>query len=184
MGDSQHRRPTAPFGPLVAIFLVVFAPAVAQSTASPPPAPWPAVEPQPSPAPPVPPQLPLTPSQARQTEVSTIEGVRSVLALAIGSGTPHSLVLPPGLHLELGGQPLQCNAQVNITIASSLAGATIDAQGASRLFEVTNGCNLILKRLLLVNGFSAQVRVRSPPRPHARGAGKGFACRALSGPRG
>ena len=73
---------------------------------------------------------------------------------AVASGAGASLYLQSGATFRLGGEPLRCNTTVDITLASSFAGATVDAEGLSRVIEVKNGCRLTLRRLNLLNGNS------------------------------
>ena len=67
------------------------------------------------------------------------------------------IYLQPGVIFQLGGEPLRCNTPVNMNLASSYMGATLDAEKGSRVFEVTNGCRLTLRLLNLLNGKSTEV---------------------------
>ncbi|KAL3905551.1 MAG: hypothetical protein SGPRY_010872 [Prymnesium sp.] len=63
------------------------------------------------------------------------------------------LYLPPGSLLSLGGAPIVIG-QIDALIASEGEGARLDAEHASRVFEVRRGAHLELRALTLANGHS------------------------------
>ena len=62
-----------------------------------------------------------------------------------------SFVLPPGLVLLLGGTPLRVGP-IDLRLMSFGAGATLDAQGLSRIFDVEPGARLQIDSLRRANG--------------------------------
>lgn len=119
-----------------------------QQPPPPPPAP-----PPPSPAPP--PSASPPPVPPGYEVISTISALRSRLA---SSASVFLFYFRPGFVLPLGGSSISASGK-SLTLASSGEGATIDAMGLSRHFDVTKGGQLHLIHMRLVNGFTA-VRVR------------------------
>lgn len=78
----------------------------------------------------------------------------ATLRAAILSPPPSGIVIlfiPEGLSLPLEGRPLHA-VRSNVTLRSLGQGATLDAGGVSRHFEVADGGSLHLDRVHLVNG--------------------------------
>ena len=94
-------------------------------------------------------QLPLIP-------VTSAESIRWLLSSSSGSA-PLRFYVPPGTQLALGGSALSISSEVEIF--SDGAGATFDAQGISRHFDVKAGAQLQLQHLTLMNGQSTNVSV-------------------------
>jgi type V secretory pathway adhesin AidA len=69
-------------------------------------------------------------------------------------GASLSLYLSPGTTFRLGGEPILCNAPINLTMDSSHGGATLDAEQASGTFRISDGCHLKLGSLSLVHGHA------------------------------
>ena len=70
------------------------------------------------------------------------------------SSTDISIFLAPNAHIKLRNQ-IWCTSNIKVTVASSGEGATLDGQGQTRLFYLTDGCSLTLRGLALVNGWAA-----------------------------
>ncbi|EOD38004.1 hypothetical protein EMIHUDRAFT_200377 [Emiliania huxleyi CCMP1516] len=74
----------------------------------------------------------------------------------IGVAASTSIYLPPGAHFELGSEihqhSISCVSNINVTVASSGEGATLDGRGQTGLFYLSGGCSLTLRGLTLVNG--------------------------------
>ena len=98
------------------------------------------------PAPLLPPPLRLLPDGFQV--VGAASDIRAALRY------PHARVcfhLPEGFRFGLGGAQVAVH-QSNVTIRSDGVGATIDAEGLSRHFDVAKGAQLHLENLRLVNG--------------------------------
>ena len=81
----------------------------------------------------------------------TVFTLRALIDSA-ASGAPLALELPEGAVFSLGGAQLEVPSGANVTIASEGEGATIDGEGLSRVFEVSNNTALTLRRVHLLNG--------------------------------
>lgn len=77
------------------------------------------------------------------------------MAASLASQTPLHVQLPEGTHLPLGGSELVVGVNLNLTLRSSGAGATIDGEHLSRLFNVGTGATLDIDTIHLVNGSTA-----------------------------
>ena len=77
------------------------------------------------------------------------------MAASLASQTPLHVQLPEGTHLPLGGSELMVGVNLNLTLRSSGAGATIDGEHLSRLFTVGLGATLEIDTVHLVNGSTA-----------------------------
>ena len=77
------------------------------------------------------------------------------MAASLASQTPLHVQLPEGTHLPLGGSELVVGVNLNLTLRSSGAGATIDGEHLSRLFTVGTGATLEIDTVHLVNGSTA-----------------------------
>lgn len=113
----------------------------------PPPSPPPVPPPSPS-LPPPPPAPPLPPVNPGAVAVHTIEELRSALAAT----DPTVSIVLPAAWFRLGGEALVVPAGVNATLRSVETGATLDAEGRSRIFEVYGA--LSLSRLHLTRGLA------------------------------
>jgi hypothetical protein len=80
--------------------------------------------------------------------------LRSLVEQAVRNVSSRTLNLLPGAYFALGGAPLVCDAPINLSLSSSFSGATLDAEGFSRIIEVSNGCSLTTHRLVMLNGYS------------------------------
>eukprot|EP00966_Prymnesium_polylepis_P039652 920191-Prymnesium_polylepis.1 len=85
--------------------------------------------------------------------VGTTAQVRAAIADAPPFGSL-ALYLPPNSELQLGGEPIKVGT-IELQLSSDDAGATLDAQYASRIFEVTDGARLWLYSMTLANGCAA-----------------------------
>ena len=116
-----------------------------------PPAPSsPPLLPPPPRSPPVPPLPPTPPLFPDQTLITTPSALRAALAGA-APGSSVVLFVPPGAVFVLSSSPLVVDG-VNLTLASAGAGATLDAQLASRCLEVRNNGSATLEHIHLRNG--------------------------------
>ncbi|EOD32673.1 hypothetical protein EMIHUDRAFT_253292, partial [Emiliania huxleyi CCMP1516] len=77
--------------------------------------------------------------------------LRSLIAEAAVSQADVSIYLPPRADFKLGSH-ISCGSDINVTVASSGEGATLDGQEQTRLFYLSGGCSLTLRGLTLVNG--------------------------------
>lgn len=117
--------------------------------------------PQPPP-PPRPPQLPLPPLPsliltAGERVATGVEEMRNIIHDASQSTqrSKHALILlPPGIHLRLGGSQIECTTQMRLRIRSTGVGATLDGEGRSRIFYLSGECSIELEGLRLVNGYA------------------------------
>ena len=118
--------------------------------------------PQPPP-PPRPPQLPLPPLPsltltAGERVATGVEEIRNIIHDASQS-TPRSkralILLPPGIHLRLGGSQIECTTEMRLRVRSTGAGATLDGEGRSRIFYLSGDCSIELEGLRLVNGYAS-----------------------------
>ena len=115
---------------------------------SPPPSPPSPPLPHTPPAPPLPP--PLQPLPDGFQGVGAASDIRNALLTPPGVGDV-SLYLSEGSRYSLGGSQLVVHHK-NVTLRSSGTGATIDAEGLSRHFDVALGAELHLQHVHLVNG--------------------------------
>ena len=119
-----------------------------------PPAPLsPPAPPAPPAAPPPPPIPPFAPVPSGVHAVATADQIRGRIN-ATAPGGSLALQLPPGVIIPLEGAAIVVGA-ISLTIASSGAGATLDAGRRSRVFEVQPGAQLQLQSLTLANGASS-----------------------------
>ena len=63
-----------------------------------------------------------------------------------------AVALSPGVHLELGGEPLVVSDGANVTISSEGEGATIDAQWLSKCLLIQRGARVELINIRIING--------------------------------
>ena len=84
--------------------------------------------------------------------VSNAADLEAAIASAASLAAALSLFVQPQATIRLQ-RALVISGGINVTVASSGAGATIDGLGASRLFEIVDG-RLELWSLNLANGFS------------------------------
>ena len=103
-----------------------------------------------SPSPPLVPPLrpPLPPLAPGSVAVASESELRSLIE---GATTDVSVFLVPGAHLKLNKE-IRCGSNINVTIASSGEGATLDGQGDTSIFDLRGGCSLTLRGLAIVNG--------------------------------
>ena len=140
---------------------------------SPPPPPAPPIPPPsaPQPASPTspPPRWPPPTDPPNAPGVTTVTSTED-LRLLLGTGQSRrgrradahehsvSVRLPAGTHLKLGGSPITVSGQ-NLSIISDCGDnasyPTIDAELASRAFDVSNGGSLALQCVRVVNGAIA-----------------------------
>ena len=108
--------------------------------------------PPPPASPPPPPLLPLPPLSSGFDAAASEAELRSLITEAAATPLADvSVYLAPGAHLKLSSQ-IRCASSINVTVASSSEGATLDGQGQTRLFSLSGGCSLTLRGLTLVNG--------------------------------
>lgn len=112
------------------------------------PVPLPLMPPLPPPPPPLPPTLPLL---AGEVQLASADELRSLLATA---KSDLHIFVPPGVLLRTKGREIVCARPMRVLLRSSGAGATIDGESRSRLFKLTNGCDLSLQTIHLTNGFA------------------------------
>uniref|UniRef100_A0A7S3TW75 MAM domain-containing protein n=1 Tax=Emiliania huxleyi TaxID=2903 RepID=A0A7S3TW75_EMIHU len=117
---------------------------------SPPPIPPP--PPVTPPSPPFPPSPPLAPGFVATASEAEL---RSLITEAAASQANVSIYLPPSADFKMDSQ-ISCGSDINVTVASSGEGATLDGQEQSGLFYLEGGCSLTLRGLILVNGRAAQ----------------------------
>jgi len=119
-----------------------------------PPAPpsSPPLPPSPPSTPPLPPPLPSPPLFPGFVAAVSEAELRSLITeAAAGPLADVSVYLAPGAHVKLSSQ-IRCASSINVTVASSSEGATLDGQGKTGLFYLLGGCSLTLRGLTLVNG--------------------------------
>ena len=85
-----------------------------------------------------------------------VVGGRGDISLARARNPPASGIipaffLPEGATFLLGGEPLHVYRS-SLTLAAHGSGATLDAQGISRHFEVADGGSVTLRRVRLAHG--------------------------------
>ena len=118
----------------------------------PPPPSAPPLPPLPPPSPPLSPPPPLPPLSPDFVAAASEAELRNLIQDALADV---SIYLPPSADFKLGSQ-ISCSSSINVTVASSGEGATLDGQEQSGLFYLEGGCSLTLRGLILVNGRAAQ----------------------------
>jgi hypothetical protein len=130
-----------------------------------PPSPWPPPSVPPLPSPPVSPMPPLSPpappcappapplAPAGFTQVDTATALHDEVQIAAATKQALSLYLPGGVSYKLSAV-LPTVSGFNLTLVSEGSGATLDAQGTSRHFWVSNGGSLSLLRVNLQHGHT------------------------------
>ena len=84
----------------------------------------------------------------------TLDALRSVISDALSDQRDVSILLPSLGAFALGGAEIQCNAPNHLEIRS-VGGFTLDGEGRSRIFDLTNGCSLSLDGIANINGNAA-----------------------------
>ena len=101
--------------------------------------------------PPLPPSPPWPPAPSGMNLVATTEDLRHAIN-ATAPGHPLALYLPEGVVFPLNGEPLTIGP-ISLLLQSDGAGATLDAQRLSRVFDIAMGCQLRVVGLTLANGW-------------------------------
>lgn len=101
-----------------------------------------------------PPETSVVAHRSSSVTAASAAQLHQAITAATALNQSATVVLPSGSVLELDRSPFTCNAPVHVSVRSD-AGATIDGGGLSRIFHLSNNCTLSLRRLTLVNGFSA-----------------------------
>ena len=125
-----------------------------------PPAPpaGPALQPLPALLPPPPPRpaLPPTPPPASPASaVASLGELRQRITEVEAGAAPPRISLAPESHFRLGGEALRCSSSIRIEL-DGLGSATLDAEGQSRILDVSGGCDVLLVGLTLINGNAQQ----------------------------
>jgi len=101
----------------------------------------------------------------RPTETSKFTLLGLYRACSGIAATSVSIYLPSRADFKLDSH-ISCASNINVTVASSGEGATLDGQEQTGLFSLGGGCSLTLRGLTLVNG-----RASSGGVVYAKGAG-------------
>ena len=117
--------------------------------------PWCKVSPPPPPPPPPFSSACLSANLSATTTrqlAQTTDELRCLISSAVQAQADLSIELDPSVRYRLNGTQLECGAAIHLHIFSGEGGATIDAEGRSRILDVSGGCTLSLSNLSLVNG--------------------------------
>ena len=83
------------------------------------------------------------------------------MAEAEASTAPRRIQIAPGTHIRLEGAPLNCSARTELELHGG-GSATLDAEGESRILDVSENCHVVLVGLTLVNGYGGTLAHAQP----------------------